>query len=97
VCRDGGIDRFCTVLVDSACVGVRKPDPRIFRHALDALRLAPRDAVFVGDSATRDMAGARGVGMPHAWLVRRDATPPPPCCPGDPVIGSLDELEKLLP
>src|SRR5207245_5943751 len=74
----------------------RKPDPRIFRHALDGLGVESGDATFVGDSPSRDMAGARGVGMAHIWLVGEATWHPPPCCPGDRVIRSLGELRGLL-
>ncbi|GAA1339162.1 HAD-IA family hydrolase [Catellatospora bangladeshensis] len=43
--------------------GVVKPDPRIFRIALDELGTAPEDTLMVGDRATHDGA-AVGVGMP---------------------------------
>jgi HAD superfamily hydrolase (TIGR01549 family) len=98
VCEDTGIDRYFDVLVDSACVGHRKPEPAIFHHALDALGVAPEAALFVGDSLHRDMAGARRVGIPHIWLTP-DASARPPddvCCPGDRTVRSLQELEGLV-
>lgn len=96
VCHDAGLGAFFRVIVDSAVVGVSKPDPRIFRHALDALGVAPAQATFVGDSLPRDMGGARGVAMPHIWLIRAAAPETTACCPRDPVIRSLDALEGLL-
>lgn len=96
VCEETGIGSFFSVIVDSAALGASKPDPRIFRHALDALDVEPSDATFVGDSMPRDMAGARGVAMPHIWLIGDAVQEPTPCCPRDPVIRSLDELEGLL-
>jgi len=97
VCDDAGIRPLFSVLVDSAQVGCAKPDPRIFRHALDALGLGPADATFVGDSLSRDMAGARTLGMRHIWLVEETAPAQEPCCRGDRVIHSLKDLEALLP
>jgi putative hydrolase of the HAD superfamily len=45
-------------------VGVYKPDPAIFRHALDGLGgVAPERAAHVGDLRRTDVAGARAVGM----------------------------------
>lgn len=96
VCEDAGIAPYFAALVDSTRVGATKPDPRIFRHALAALGTAPADALFVGDSLPRDMAGARGVGMRHVWLVEASAAPAAPCCPGDRVVHSLRALEELL-
>src|SRR5438552_632864 len=96
VCDDAGIRPLFSVLVDSAHVGCAKPEPRIFLHALDALGLGPADATFVGDSPSRDMAGARAVGMRHIWLVSATAPAQDPCCRGDRVIHSLKDLEALL-
>ncbi len=73
VCDDVGVRPLFGVLVDSVGAGRAKPDPRIFRAALDALGVAPARAVFVGDSLPRDMAGARALGMPHVWLSGRRA------------------------
>jgi putative hydrolase of the HAD superfamily len=94
VLSEAGFGAVLAVSVDSAVVGASKPDPRIFTAALDALGLSPGDAVFVGDSQPRDMAGARGIGMPHVWL-----SPQPTgtvCCPGDRVIGRLADLPEAL-
>jgi FMN phosphatase YigB (HAD superfamily) len=96
VCKEAGIDGLFDVVVDSTCVGCTKPDARIFRHAVDALGVTPAHATFVGDSPSRDMAGARGVGMRHVWLIEDTTLAPKPCCPGDPVIGRLTDLEEVL-
>jgi putative hydrolase of the HAD superfamily len=55
-------DRFDFVL-DSAVVGVSKPDPRIFEMAVEASGLGPRETAYVGDYYEVDVVGARGVGM----------------------------------
>ena len=49
--------------VFSAAVGLRKPDPRIYRLALELLHVEPAEAVFVGDGANDELAGAERVGM----------------------------------
>lgn len=94
VCKEAAIADLFVVMVDSARVGFTKPDARIFRHATDALGIAPADAIFVGDSPSRDMAGARGVGIRHVWLTAQ--TEQSPCCPGDRVIARLADLESAL-
>lgn len=96
VCDDCGVRDLFGIIMDSACVGCEKPDPRIFGTALDALGVSAAEAVFVGDSLPRDMAGARGVGMPHIWLVPAAQERRTACCPADPVVHSLMELEGLL-
>jgi 4-nitrophenyl phosphatase len=47
-----------------APVVVGKPEPPLFRIALERLGLAPSEAAMVGDSLPSDIRGARGVGMP---------------------------------
>jgi putative hydrolase of the HAD superfamily len=49
--------------VFSATCGLRKPDPRIYRLALDELGVEARDAVFVGDGANDELGGAERIGM----------------------------------
>jgi len=96
VCAEAGIDGLFDVVVDSTRVGSTKPDPRIFRHATDALGVTPADATFVGDSPSRDMAGARSVGMRHVWLAGPGVTAASPCCSGDHVIACLGDLDGVL-
>ena len=59
-------------LVDAAVVsqefGVNKPDPSIFRRALDLIGAQPSETVFVGDNPVNDIGGARAVGMRTAWI-----------------------------
>jgi putative hydrolase of the HAD superfamily len=49
--------------VFSAAVGLRKPDPRIYRIALEKLGVEAKDAMFVGDGANDELGGAERVGM----------------------------------
>lgn len=50
-------------VVDSAEVGMEKPDPRIFRAAAERLALDPSACAYVGDIYEIDVVGAAGVGM----------------------------------
>lgn len=96
VCDELGLRSHLGVMVDSTDLGWTKPDPRLFQHALGALGVDAARAAFVGDSLSRDMAGARATGMAHIWLVG-DAVPlPEGCCPGDRVIRAIDDLRGLL-
>jgi putative hydrolase of the HAD superfamily len=52
------------IVIDSAVVGVAKPDPAIFYLALDALGVPPGGTVLhVGDSLRYDVAGAAAAGL----------------------------------
>lgn len=96
VCANLHIRSFFRVIVDSTQVGISKPDPRIFLRAVEELGVPLADVVFVGDSPARDMAGARGVGMRHIWVAGEALQHAEPCCPGDRVVRSLEEVEALL-
>lgn len=58
-----GIAPFLSVFTFSDEVGWRKPHPEIFSRTLTALGVMPGEAAHVGDDATTDVAGARGIGM----------------------------------
>jgi len=55
-------DYFQLVLTSVEC-GIRKPNPKIFRKALEQLQAKPEAATFVGDSYSADYQGSLSVGM----------------------------------
>jgi len=92
--RAGLKGRFgCTII--SREVGVMKPDPRIFRLALEQLEVSPAEAVFVGDSLWHDVKGARAAGIRAVWA-NYDSKPAPNDALPDRAIGSLAELPAAL-
>jgi putative hydrolase of the HAD superfamily len=79
LCADFGYTPFLSAIVDSRCVGLFKPDPAIFAHALEKLGREAGEAVMVGDSFERDIVPAKRLGMTTAWLEgadRRDCPDP---------------------
>lgn len=58
-----GLGRFFDAVLVSSEVGWAKPSPRIYAAALAALRLAPAEALMVGDRLREDVAGARAAGL----------------------------------
>lgn len=66
--RAGLLDLF-EFVIDSHEVGVSKPDPGIFKAALERMSLAPDEAWYVGDSVFHDVQGARAAGMAEAILI----------------------------
>ena len=90
---DGGGVRV-GVVVDSGVVGVSKPDPAIFRIALDALGVPPSRAVLhVGDSLRYDVTGALAAGLQPVHLDPHGFCPAPD---GHPHIRALAELAGIL-
>jgi len=61
--------------VFSCDVGLRKPDPRIYLLACEQLGVEPAEALFVGDGANDELAGAERVGM-RAALIHRPGQEP---------------------
>jgi putative hydrolase of the HAD superfamily len=86
------VARFFEVRVISGVEGVEKPDPKIFRLALDRMAVEPEDAVYVGDSVQFDVEPATSIGMTGILLDRRNRFPDHPGAR----ISSLDQLPALL-
>lgn len=55
-------------VIESAAVGVRKPDPQIFEIALQRMGLPPADVMVVGDSMKNDIAPAQSLGCQTTWI-----------------------------
>lgn len=68
VIKDFNIHQYFTGIVESSVVGVRKPDPEIFRMALQELSIPASEAMIVGDSYKNDMIPARQLGCTAVWL-----------------------------
>jgi putative hydrolase of the HAD superfamily len=56
--------------------GARKPDPLPFQMALDQLAVPPEAAVMIGDWPSRDVTGARDLGLHTVWARYGDVSPP---------------------
>jgi putative hydrolase of the HAD superfamily len=91
-----GLAAFFEVVLISTEVGVGKPDPRIFAGALAGLGAAPHEAVMVGDSLERDVAGAQAAGLQAIWLNRSGQPCPTGLAPAL-QIARLEELAQALP
>ena len=83
---------FDTILI-SAAEGISKPDPEIFRRALERLEVDAAESVFVGDHPEVDIRGARSAGMRAIW--RRDSTVSR-VVEADATIDEVDDLLGLL-
>jgi len=82
------------VILDSAVVGVAKPDPGIFRIALDALNVpADGTVLHVGDSLRYDVAGALAAGLQPVHMDPYGLCSAPE---GHPHVSSLTELADSL-
>jgi putative hydrolase of the HAD superfamily len=57
------IKPFFDTVVFSCVAGVKKPDPRIYRLAMERLKVKPQDCLYIGDGSSYELTGARKVGM----------------------------------
>jgi FMN phosphatase YigB (HAD superfamily) len=97
VCQGSGLAPLFAVMADSHCVGAEKPDPTIFRAALETLHAAPETTVFVGDSLRRDCEGARRAGMGFIWIAPEDVqTAEAHGAANRSVLAAVTELPDLL-
>lgn len=58
-----GVRMFFETRLLSSKLGFKKPDARIFVKAMDALKVRPEHAVYIGDNPSKDLVGARNSGM----------------------------------
>lgn len=68
VLKDFRLYDFFSDIIESLVVGVRKPDPAIYRLGIEALKLPAENVLVVGDSFSKDMIPAKTVGCKVAWL-----------------------------
>ena len=87
-----GLAGFFDVRVISGVEGVEKPDPRIFRLALERSGAEPEQSVYVGDHPAIDIEAAEAIGMLGVLIDRRGRHPDHP---GN-RITTLDELDSAI-
>lgn len=87
-----GVAHHFDVVVKSHDLGVRKPAPAVFEHALERMGLSPSEAVFVGDSYHADYIGSASVGIQSFLIDPRGQYP----VPAEARLTSLAELPSRL-
>lgn len=87
-----GVIGYFDVRVISGAEGMEKPDPRIFRLAMDRAGVRPEESVYVGDNPEFDVDPAAAVGMLPVLIDRRDRFPDAPGLR----ITSMEELPGVL-
>jgi HAD superfamily hydrolase (TIGR01662 family) len=86
-----GLSRFVAAVSASYDVGVMKPNPRIYEHALSQAGVSSSEAVMIGDSYRDDVRGAQAAGITGILLDRAGGSSKPA-----PTIRSLAELPAAL-
>jgi HAD superfamily hydrolase (TIGR01549 family) len=70
-----GLRPFFDIILVSAELGIRKPNPLIFHQALQFLGTTPDRAAMVGDTLGADILGAQNAGIYSIWITRRADAP----------------------
>lgn len=94
VLKDFDLRRYFKAIIESAVVGVRKPDPRIFALGVEALGLKPEEVLVVGDSYKKDIVPAESLGCRVAWLKGKGWTAEEDAVMHPSIIKTLDEVLK---
>ena len=68
VLSEFGFDGLFSHVVESAVVGIRKPDPRIFLLGTEKLGTKPQETMVVGDSYDKDILPAEKAGCQTTWI-----------------------------
>jgi putative hydrolase of the HAD superfamily len=88
---ESGFDRYFDLIICSRDLGLRKPNPKMFKYILEKLDVKPDEVVHVGDSVEDDMMGARDSDITGIWI----KTPDQPPWSGY-AISSICELPEFL-
>lgn len=91
-----GIRQYFRKIIESAVVGVRKPDPRIFALGVEALGLPAEDCLVVGDSYRKDIVPALENGCKAVWLKGPGWSGEEDAQEYGATIQKLSDLEKIL-
>jgi FMN phosphatase YigB (HAD superfamily) len=95
VLAEAKLDRVFAVAVDSARVGVFKPEVGIYEAALKKIQCGPESTAMIGDSLGKDCAPAHKLGMRTVWLqtgLQNGAD----AGAADITIRSIDEIAHIL-
>jgi HAD superfamily hydrolase (TIGR01509 family) len=91
--KSSGLDIYFDTIVIAGEIGIYKPDPAIFLHALAHMDAQPDKSLYVGDSITHDVIGAKSAGMKTVLLSQ---TPKRGSGIADYVVSGISELQRLL-
>lgn len=96
VLREFGLDHLFGDIIESAVVGIRKPDARIFALGVERLGMKAEEVAVVGDSYDKDILPSHSIGCHTIWFKGEGWTDEVVENPvADKVIGSLKEILPL--
>jgi putative hydrolase of the HAD superfamily len=63
-----GIEKYFETILISEWEGIKKPDPQIFKRALDQMKVSANESLFVGDHPENDVKASQNIGMKGIWM-----------------------------
>ncbi|MGE5072770.1 MAG: HAD family hydrolase [Anaerolineae bacterium] len=87
-----GLSSFFDLALAGGEVRMWKPEPYLFIHACERLKLQPAEVIYVGDNYFADVVGARRAGLQPVLYDPRGIFPDPGCA----IIRTFDELSELI-
>jgi HAD superfamily hydrolase (TIGR01662 family) len=97
---NANIRSYFDLILSSAAVGIRKPNPRIFEIALEMMDVPNSRVAMVGDTLGADILGAQNADIYSIWITRRADNPSnlahAKTIEADMEIATLEELPRRL-
>lgn len=91
--KESKLDNYFEEVITSEMVGVRKPDPKIFLHALERGKVKAENSVMIGDDVDVDVIGSQQCGMKGVYFNPMNIAHKKPV---NHEIESLHELKSIL-
>lgn len=91
-----GVDHYFNEVVESAVVGVRKPDPKIFELGVKALGMNPGEVLVIGDTYKKDILPSLAIGCKAIWIKGKGWTDSDDAQDYPYIIKNLHDLEDCL-
>jgi putative hydrolase of the HAD superfamily len=91
-----GLDDYFNPVIISGDYGFRKPDPRLYKAALDGINAKPNEVLFVGNDMYRDVFGAGEIGMKTIFFFSNQGRQQMEGVKPDYIIYRFSELIKAI-
>lgn len=90
--KNSKLTKYFTNIIDSETVGVKKPYPKIYNHALKSSDVLAKNCLMIGDNLEADILGAINVGFNAIHFNNNNESQHDHCL----IINNLKELKKVL-
>jgi len=94
VLEEFSLNHLFKEVIESAVVGVRKPNPEIFRLGVKALGLPPQETIMIGDNYEKDILPAQSIGCHTIWLGSQGDKGDGSFCHLPEIINYLESLKR---